>query len=362
MGLDRYRSMRDFGATPEPEPAEVPEISEHERAGRPRFVVQEHHATSLHWDLRLERGGVLASWAVPKGIPPDPRVNNLAVHTEDHPLLYLDFEGEIPEGSYGAGKMTIWDRGTYETHKFDDREVMVTLHGERARGRYVLFRTEGNQWMIHRMDPAEDPTREPMPSDLRPMLATPGPLPADPESWAFEVLWGGARTVVSSEGGRARATEPDGRDVTARWPELRELGRSLGTLAVVLDGEVVVLGPDGRPDAERLEHRRRASSESAVRRLARSMPAVYLVFDLLWLEGHHTTSLPYAERRRLLDELELDGPAWRVPPSHVGEGDALLAAARAQGLPGIVAKRLDSPYAPGTRTPAWVEIPATGDG
>src|ERR671928_1575430 len=136
--LESYRAKRDFGNTPEPGAA-----SAQAPAGDHRFVVQEHHARSLHWDLRLERDGVLVSWAVPKGIPADPERNNLAVRTEDHPLEYLEFQGQIPEGQYGAGTMRIWDRGTYETHKFRDDEVMVTLHGERARGRYVLFRTDG---------------------------------------------------------------------------------------------------------------------------------------------------------------------------------------------------------------------------
>ena len=151
--LARYRDKRDFEATPEPSdaPAEAPE------GGPARFVVQEHHARSLHWDLRLEREGTLASWAVPKGIPADPSRNHLAVRTEDHPLAYLDFEGTIPEGEYGAGTMAVWDHGTYETHKFRDEEVMVTFHGERLQGRYVLFRTRGNDWMIHRMDPPADP-------------------------------------------------------------------------------------------------------------------------------------------------------------------------------------------------------------
>src|SRR5918996_6023506 len=172
--LDSYRRKRDFSATPEPSGEAAAD------EGRTlRFVVQEHHARSLHWDLRLEHDGALASWAVPKGIPPDPRRNHLAVRTEDHPLEYLDFHGVIPEGEYGAGSMKIWDRGTYELHKFRDDEVMVTFHGERLQGRYVLFRTGGKNWMIHRMDPPQDADREPMPSRIAPMLARTGPLPPD---------------------------------------------------------------------------------------------------------------------------------------------------------------------------------------
>src|ERR1043166_4343604 len=132
--LAEYEAKRDFKKTPEPG-ARVPK-----KAARAlRFVVQEHHARRLHWDFRLEKDGVGVSWAVPKGIPPDPKKNHLAVHVEDHPLDYGDFEGEIPKGNYGAGKVKIWDRGTYETHKFRKDEVMITFHGERVQGKYVLF-------------------------------------------------------------------------------------------------------------------------------------------------------------------------------------------------------------------------------
>ncbi|MDQ1385251.1 MAG: bifunctional non-ous end joining protein LigD, partial [Actinomycetota bacterium] len=170
--LAEYEAKRDFDATPEPPARRARKPREKGRAAASRFVVQEHHARALHWDLRLERDGVLASWAVPKGIPEDPKRNHLAVQTEDHPLEYLTFAGEIPAGEYGGGSMGVWDTGTYETHKWDEREVMVTFHGERVQGRYVLFRTRDKQWMIHRMDPPADPTRRPPPNDLKPMLAT----------------------------------------------------------------------------------------------------------------------------------------------------------------------------------------------
>jgi bifunctional non-homologous end joining protein LigD len=189
--LDRYRSKRDFDATPEP----GGEAAAAAAAALEHFVVHEHHARRLHWDLRLERDGVLVSWAVPKGIPPDPARNHLAVHTEDHPLEYIEFSGEIPAGQYGAGTMKIWDRGTYETHKFRDDEVMVTFHGERLHGRYVLFRTDGNNWMIHRMDPPEDPEREPVPERIEPMLARTGPLPPEDGRWAYEIKWDGVRAI-----------------------------------------------------------------------------------------------------------------------------------------------------------------------
>ncbi len=350
--LHSYRAKRDFSATPEP-PAGAAEAGD----GRtPRFVVQEHRARSLHWDLRLEHEGALASWAVPKGIPPDPRKNHLAVRTEDHPLEYLDFEGEIPAGQYGAGTMEIWDRGTYETHKFRDNEVMVTFHGERIRGRYVLFRTRGNDWMIHRMDPPEDPDREPMPERIEPMLARTGPLPADDSRWAYEIKWDGVRAIGYVEGGRLRLASRNGRDITPRYPELRELGRALAGREAVLDGEVVAFGPAGRPSFQLLQRRMHLTSEHAVRRLAASDPVTYIVFDLLWLDGHSLCGLDYLERRERLLELGLNGKTWQTPAHHVGDGAALLEASRAQGLEGILAKRVDCPYTPGRRSPTWVKV------
>jgi bifunctional non-homologous end joining protein LigD len=349
--LDRYRSMRDFEATPEPAGEARPGP-----ADAPRFVVQEHHARRLHWDLRLERDGTLASWAVPRGIPPDPAVNHLAVHTEDHPLEYLEFHGEIPKGQYGAGRMTIWDRGTYECHKWEDNEVQVTLHGERVDGRYVLFRTKGDDWMIHRMDAPQDPGREPVPVGLAPMRAVPGDrLPGD-EAWAYELLWPGRRLLLFVQGGRMRALGDGGED-TARWPELSALGRALGCWEAVLDAVVVGPGGDGRPDAERLARRAEDMGETTRRRRAKEMPAVAMLLDVVYLDGRVVARLPYEERRARLGDLGLAGPAWQTPRHH-DDGAALLEAARAQGLPGVVAKRLGSEYRPGEESPDWVEVRA----
>lgn len=146
--LDTYRRKRDFSATTEPRGDPAPH-----GAGGSRFVVQEHRARRLHWDFRLEHDGVAVSWAVPKGIPLEPGVIRLAVQTEDHPLDYMDFEGEIPPGEYGAGRVLIWDRGTYDCEKWTDREVKAVLHGERVRGRYVLIKTHGRRWLMRRLDP-----------------------------------------------------------------------------------------------------------------------------------------------------------------------------------------------------------------
>ena len=348
--LETYRAKRRFATTPEPAGDAAP------GAEGGRFVVQEHHARSLHWDLRLEHDGALASWAVPRGIPPDPARNHLAVRTEDHPLEYLDFHGEIPAGEYGAGTMTIWDRGTYELHKFRADEVMVTFHGERLRGRHVLFRTRGKDWMIHRMDPPEDPGRTPMPERVEPMLARSGPLPPEDGRWAYEIKWDGVRVIAFAQGGRVRLQARSGRDVTARYPELRPLGRALGARELVLDGEVVAFGDDGRPSFQRLQGRMHLTGESAIRRLAEREPVTYVVFDLLYEDGRDLMPLPYVERRERLLALGLAGPAWQAPAHHVGDGRALLEASRAQGLEGILAKRVDCPYTPGRRSPGWVKV------
>ncbi len=355
--LDTYRAKRDFAATPEPTGQDAA------AADAGRFVVQEHHATRLHWDLRLEHDGVLASWAVPNGIPATPKENRLAVRTEDHPLEYLDFHGEIPKGSYGAGTMTIWDHGTYALHKWEERKVEVTFHGERLRGRYGLFpigREPGSpDWMIHRMDAASDPDREPMPEHVLPMLARAGDLPHEEAAWSFEVKWDGIRAIAYVQPGRLRLESRNGNDVTEGYPELRALVADLGMREVILDGEIVAFDENGRPSFERLQRRMHVTSPPAVRRLAASTPVIYAAFDLLYLDGHSLMERPYRERREALHALGQPTTAWRVPAAHPGQGRRLLAATGEQGLEGILAKRLDSRYESGRRTGAWLKIKHT---
>ena len=213
--LTKYRTMRDAAKTPEPVPVKPPKAGDNDR-----FVIQEHHARRLHYDLRLERDGVLVSWAVPKNLPDTPSVNHLAVHTEDHPLEYLAFHGTIPAGEYGAGKMVVWDTGTYETEKFNDippdspdggGEVIVTLHGKKIDGRYALIQTDGKNWLAHRMKDQQRPQA----GDLAPMLATEGSVAKlKSTQWAFEGKWDGYRVLVDANRGKltcvhaAAATSP----------------------------------------------------------------------------------------------------------------------------------------------------------
>jgi bifunctional non-homologous end joining protein LigD len=346
MSLDAYHRKRSFDKTPEPEGARSD-------GGGARFVVQEHHARRLHWDLRLERDGVLASWALPRGFPDHPDHNRLAVHTEDHPVEYLTFEGAIPGGEYGAGTMTIWDTGTYEAEKWTDREVIVRLDGAKVSGRYVLFDTR-RDWLIHRMDPPDDV--DPMPSRLEPMLAVPAEFPSEEAPWGFEPKWDGVRTVAFCEPGEVRLQSRDLRDVTRQFPEIRGLALDVGARRLVLDGEIIAFDDTGRPSFRRLQRRMHVDSDREVTRRRRDAPVAYVVFDLLYLDGRSLVDLRYEERRELLAGLELDGAHWQTSPWYRGEGRPLLRAGGDLGLDGVVAKRLDGRYEPGRRSPSWLEV------
>jgi bifunctional non-homologous end joining protein LigD len=353
--LSEYERKRSFDETPEPQ-GRKRKKGDKGKANGNRFVIQEHHARRLHWDLRLEHDGTLVSFALPKGVPQDPKQNRLAVHTEDHPLEYLEFEGDIPKGQYGAGKMRIWDRGTFDPEKFRDDEVIATFHGERMSGKYALFQTNGDNWMIHRMDPPADPDRKPMPEGLRPMAATLSTLPHDDENWGYEIKWDGIRAIAYCEAGRLRLESRTLRDITATYPELRAVAAELGSTDAVLDGEVVAFDDAGRPSFERLQSRMNLASESAVRRRMGDCPVTYTIFDVLYLDGRMLIDLPYTERRQRLDDLGLEGPNWQTPTYHRGDGKGLLDLTKERGLEGLVAKRLDSRYLPGRRTRAWLKV------
>jgi bifunctional non-homologous end joining protein LigD len=312
--------------------------------------VQEHHARRLHWDFRLERGGVLVSWALPRGVPDDPGENHLAVHTEDHPLEYARFAGEIPRGEYGGGSVSIWDHGSYEVLKWTDREVKVRLHGTRVSGGYALFATGGKNWMIHR-------ERLPLPSGLTPMLASPGRAPAgDLDAWGVEFKWDGVRALAFIDSGRLRLVSRTGKDITATYPEVAGLGHAVGRKQALLDGEIVAL-TGGRPDFEALQPRMHVTSPAQAARLAERTPVHYLAFDLLQLDGRPVAGLPYAERRELLESVMPNGSSWQCPPTFPGADlDAVREASVANGFEGVVIKRLDSAYEPGTRSAHWRKL------
>src|ERR1700754_2040371 len=341
--LTKYRSMRDAAKTPEPVPKKAPKAGKNDL-----FVIQEHHARRLHYDLRLERNGVLVSWAVPKNLPDTPAVNHLAVHTEDHPLEYLAFHGSIPKGEYGAGEMIVWDTGTYETEKFKDvppdgpakgGEVIVTLHGEKIDGRYALIQTDGKNWLAHRMKDQQHPHA----GDLAPMLATEGSVQnLKAAQWAFEGKWDGYRVLVDANHGRLNLRSRRGRDVTDEYPQFEALAADLAEHHVILDGEAVALDSSGVPSFGEMQNR------------ARSTRVEYWAFDILYLDGRSLLRAKYSDRRRLLEALAESG-GLIVPDQLPGDGPEALEYARKQHWEGVIAKKRDATYQPGRRSSSWIK-------
>lgn len=330
--LSEYRRKRDPARTPEPIPQ-----TEAEGGEGNSFVIQEHHARRPHYDFRLERDGVMVSWAVPRGIPTSSKENRLAVHTEDHPLEYAGFSGSIPKGEYGGGTVSIWDAGTYEPVKWLDNEVIVRLCGERVQGRFALIRTEGDQWLMHLM--REDGNGRDFPRGLRPMLSTAGSLDGlAPDEWAFEGKWDGIRLIVEFDGETVTLRGRAGNDVTDRYPALQSLARSLDGHQVVLDGEVVSLDSAGRTSFTALQ--------------AGGAPTFW-AFDIVYLDGVSLLRKQYDDRRRVLDALAAAVDGLVVPPQLTGSVSEVVE--QSSDLEGVVAKRRDSVYLPGKRGSAWIK-------
>jgi bifunctional non-homologous end joining protein LigD len=349
--LTEYRRKRNPKRTPEP-------FGTRKRGRSPVFVVQRHDARRLHYDFRLERNGALASWAVPKGVPLEPGQRALAVHVEDHPLDYADFEGEIPKGQYGAGTVEIWDRGTYElVEEKKDGGLTVRLAGDRLEGLWTLVpaRLDGDpkNWLIIRKreegSGGGGAATSERAREYRPMLATPAEEVPSGENWLFEVKWDGYRAIAYVRGGDARLVSRNDNDLTERFGGVANaIPRSVKSPWAVLDGEVCALDEEGRP------------SFSAMQQGKPETPIVYEAFDLLELEGEPLVDLPLQERRRRLEDL-FDQRDGTVRLSEAFEdGQALYEAAMDQRLEGIVAKRVDCPYREGRRTREWLKIKTHG--
>lgn len=380
--LTTYRGKRDAAKTPEPVPSARPASTTGQT-----FVIQEHHARRLHWDFRLERDGVLVSWALPKGTPTDPGQNHLAVHVEDHPLEYGSFSGDIPHGEYGAGHVTIWDAGEYDLEKWrDDKEVIVTLHGTPGAGlggdrKFALIHTGGDgkaaqNWLIHLMkDPGAGASKpasskrsaakssSPAPitgKPISPMLATLGSTADvhDEEDWAFEMKWDGIRAVAEVTGGALRLSTRNGNDVTSTYPDLAGLIDLVGDHDAVLDGEIVTLDKSGRPDFGILQTRMGLTREGDVSAAVKRAPAHYMVFDLLDLDGSSLRGDTYEDRRAALSDLlkPRKSDAVQVPPAFDGDLEHAIDSSRELNLEGVMAKLRDSTYSAGRRSRSWIKI------
>ncbi|MBS0378173.1 MAG: DNA ligase D [Proteobacteria bacterium] len=412
--LTRYAEKRSFKRTPEP-PARLPA----RRTGPLLFVVQKHSARQLHYDFRLELDGVLKSWAVPKGPSCDPADKRMAVQVEDHPFDYGSFEGAIPQGQYGAGSVIVWDCGVYSPdedakYDFDDRaaaerrmhdglregKLSICLCGEKLKGSYTLVRTrQSTQWLLikhkdrfaHANDllaraasplsgaTVEDviprkvtqtlpalrlaPTGPPetLPRDLKPMLAESADEPRSDPQWSYEPKLDGYRVLAAVDHGKVHLSSRRGLDLTPFFPEIVTELAAQPAATLVLDGEIVALDADGRPSFNALQNRAQLKSPAEIAAAQRATPAVLVCFDLLHFAGLNLRPASYADRHRYLGQCLL--PDRHLQLVH-GSSDAreLYDAALAHGYEGIVAKRLDSPYIPGTRSRAWLKIKAIATG
>ncbi|HTD24869.1 MAG TPA: DNA ligase D [Terriglobales bacterium] len=383
MTLDEYRRKRSFEKTPEPPPK--PAASQ-----GARFFIQRHSARRLHYDLRLEAGGALKSWAVPKGPTLDPGEKRLAVLVEDHPIDYGNFEGTIPEGNYGAGSVTVWDCGTYELvgdesfeQQMDRGDLKFQLHGHKLMGLFGLVRMKnrgkGNEWLLLKkkdfaakpgwnaeddissvvaatIDPAAIPgaASSEMPDEIIPMLATPEThLPQGPD-WLFELKWDGVRAVAFLTPDAVRMTSRKSTSIERQYPELAGMQKHVAAQTAILDGEVVALDSQGHPSFALLQPRI-GSVASAVAQLAKSRPVNYFVFDLLYFNGYDLRNSPLAERKRILQTIIRPNATVRYSEHYAGNGKPLLQFAREHELEGIVAKHAASRYE-SKRSNTWLKI------
>ncbi len=343
--LRDYRRKRDAKKTSEP--AVKPSRGRSRaRAGsrEPIFVVQRHDARRLHYDFRLERNGALASWAVPNGVPLEPGERHLAVHVEDHPLEYATFAGEIPKGQYGAGTVEIWDQGTYELlEEKKNGGLTVRLAGKRLQGTWTLVPAklsgDPKNWLILRK--ADGAISSP-PGAYRPMAATPTDhLPAG-EGWWFEPKWDGYRALAYVRGGVVDLRSRRENELTTRFSELAStIPKALRTPDAVIDGEICRLDETGR------------ATFSAIQQGAGTL--VYVVFDVLEADGEPLVDLPLTERRKRLAKLVDPRSRTMLLTETFDDGEALLDAAAAAGLEGVMAKRVDAPYEQ-RRSRAWLKL------
>ena len=414
MGAPRslapYRRKRDPARTPEPFAAAGPPA-----AAAQRFVVHQHAARRLHWDLRLEIAGVLVSWAVPRGPSVDTRERRLAVQTEDHPPEYAGYEGRIPAGNYGAGAMILWDAGRYllvdgaePAAALAAGKLDLELRGHKLRGRWALVRTkggDGRQWLFFKKADAAAGGVEPveaMPQSvwsgltvtelrdavrrdaelaaaaaaagapraalparaLAPMLAESVAAPFSRSGWVFELKYDGIRLLLRRCGGappqlRARS----GRDVTAQFPEIAAAAAHLPADDFAIDGELIALDEGGAGSFERLQARLGLTNPWDVERAAAAVPVQVFAFDLLAAAGHDLRALPLVTRKALLQRLVPTRGVIRYADHVADAGEAFFAAAAAHEVEGIVAKRADAPYRSGRRSRDWLKIkrPRTAD-
>lgn len=344
--LEAYSDKRSFDKTSEPAPAKS--IGEGNA-----FVVHRHHASRLHYDLRLERNGVLKSWAVPKGLPPRPGIMRLAVNVEDHPLDYVNFEGAIPKGEYGGGMMWKFAQGRYQITKEKKDGFYFRLQSRELNAEYRVHNTKENQWLLERVDnPQTDWARL---KKIEPMLARAASTPPKSNDYIYEVKWDGIRALISLDEGEVKIQGRNGIDLTKQFPELIDSEQSFRATSAVFDGEIVCLEPDGRPNFGDVIHRMHQKTDNGIKIANSKRPAVCYLFDCLYLDGRPIMNDPLVRRKEWLQDIIKKESSYRFSDS-VDDGLSLYEAVKQIGLEGIMAKQRNSVYQPGKRSDAWLKI------
>jgi DNA ligase D-like protein (predicted polymerase)/DNA ligase D-like protein (predicted ligase)/DNA ligase D-like protein (predicted 3'-phosphoesterase) len=343
--LESYSKKRTFGKTPEPPPAEI-------TGEGSAFVVHRHHASRLHYDLRLEQNGVLKSWAVPKGLPPRPGIMRLAVNVEDHPLEYVNFEGAIPKGEYGGGMMWKFAQGRYQITKQKKGGFYFRLQSRELTAEYRTHHTKENQWLLERVD---NPQTDWLRDRIEPMLSRPAAKPPDSNDYLYEVKWDGIRSLISLDEGAVRIYGRNQMEFTNQFPELLIPDQAFRATSALFDGEIVCLEADGKPNFQNVIHRMQQKTEGAIERAKAKHPAVCYVFDCLYLDGRPIVNEPLTRRREWLEDAIKKDFAYRVS-AVVEEGAAFFEAVKQMGLEGIMAKQRNSTYLPGKRSDSWLKI------
>ncbi|MDW3191401.1 MAG: non-homologous end-joining DNA ligase [Cytophagales bacterium] len=340
--LQEYEKKRDFNKTPEPD------IVGEESAGN-RFVIQRHHATNLHYDLRLEQDGTLKSWAIPRGMPPEPGVKRLAVQTEDHPLKYLSFEGEIPKGEYGGGMMWVYASGTYEITKEKKNGFYFRLSSRTFNAEYRMHLMKGKEWLLERVD---KPQKDLLGSPVKPMLA--GSVKRPPKGdYLHEVKWDGIRAIITLNEGELTIRSRNMNVITDQFPELSIPEEAFRVNNAVFDAEIVCLDAHGRADFKKVI--RRLSSKKNFDALSRRNPAYCYLFDCLYMDGKQLTQEPLLRRRDWLKDSIKKDSHYRISEV-VEDGEALFEAAKQLGVEGIMSKEPLGKYYPDRRSDTWVKV------
>ncbi len=403
MALKEYEQKRNFKVTPEPAPKKITATAG-DKGGF--FCVQRHDASRLHYDFRLEVGGVLVSWAVPKGPSLDPTRKSLAMKVEDHPLEYGTFEGNIPKGNYGGGSVMLWDKGSYEVlgdepaqEQLDRGDFKFELHGTKLNGSFAIVRMKhagkGNEWLLIKKkdkhavpgydvdqyawsvatkrnqdeiaDNVEEATpgalegarKAALPETMTAMLAIAANKPPHGSQWVYEIKWDGIRALCLIKNGRLEIQSRKGNHCERQYPEFEDLPEHVHAKTAWLDGEICVLDGDGRARFQNIQPRIGANP-SAVPRLAETATATLFLFDILYADGYDLRGVALEDRRRLLNALVVPDDHIRISEIFEIGGEQMFEAARAMGLEGIVAKDRRSKYE-AARTNHWQKLKVSNE-